>query len=79
MREPAGEIRLYGASNFQVVRRLRAMIESVSDNLPENRVQALSQELDLLDRAAQNLFPFPEDLALTRVADSQGLGGASGA
>jgi len=73
------EIRLYGASNFQVVRRLRAMIESVSDNLPENRVQALSQELDLLDRAAQNLFPFPEDLALTRVTDSQGLGGASGA
>jgi len=71
------EIRLYGAGNFQVVRRLRAMIESLSQNLPERRVPALREELDLLDRAAQKLYPFPEDLALTLVADSQGLGGAS--
>jgi uncharacterized membrane protein len=72
------ELRLYGAGNFQVVRRLRAMIESESENLPERRAPALRRELDLLDRAAQKLFPFPEDLALTRVADAQGLGGASG-
>ncbi len=71
------EIRLYGAGNFQVVRRLRAMIESVSQNVPERRATVLGEELDLLDRAAQGLFPFPEDLARSRVPDSQGLGGAS--
>jgi hypothetical protein len=32
-----------------------------------------------LDRALETLYVFPEDLALARIADSQGLGGASGA
>jgi len=72
------EIRLYGAGNFQVVRRLRAMIESILQNLPERRVSALHQELDLLDRTVGKLYAFPEDLARSRASDSQGLGGASG-
>jgi uncharacterized membrane protein len=73
------EIRLYGASNFQVVRRLRAMIESVAQNLPEHRAAALRQELQLLDSTVERLYPLPEDLKRSRVSDSQGLGGASGA
>lgn len=71
------EIRLYGAGNFQVVRRLRAMIENVSQNVPERRARLLGEELDLLDRAAQEQYRFPEDLKRSRVSDSQGLGGAS--
>jgi uncharacterized membrane protein len=71
------EIRQYGAQSIQVVRRLRAMIENVSQNVPERRATVLGEELDLLDRAAQGQYPFPEDLERSRVPDSQGLGGAS--
>lgn len=71
------EIRLYGAANFQVSRRLRAMIENLLENLPESRRPALRRELDLLDRALDKLHEFPEDLELARQADFQGLGGAS--
>jgi uncharacterized membrane protein len=70
------EIRLYGAENFQVARRLRAMIENLVQGLPEARRPALCQELKLLDQTLEKLFPLPEDLALARVADTQGLGGA---
>jgi uncharacterized membrane protein len=71
------EIRLYGAENFQVARRLRAMMENLIETLPERRLPALRRELDLLDRALEKLSLFPEDLALARVPDSQGLGGSS--
>ena len=71
------EIRHYGAGNFQVARRLRAMIENVLQSVPERRTPDLRQELDLLDRALEKLYAFPEDVARARVADSQGLGVAS--
>ena len=71
------EIRHYGAGNLQVARRLRAMIDSLMEVLPESRVPALRREWQLLDRAVQRLFPFPEDLALARTPDRQGLGCAS--
>lgn len=73
------EIRFYGAENFQIARRLRAMSENLIQTLPEHRHAALRQELDLLDRTLEKLHVFPENLALARIADSQGLGGASGA
>jgi uncharacterized membrane protein len=72
------EIRQYGARSIQVVRRLRAMIESLSQSLPESRLPALRQQQDLLDRTLPDFYAFPEDLALARIADSQGLGGSSG-
>lgn len=73
------EIRFYGAENMQIARRLRAMNENLVLSLPEHRHAALRQELDLLDRMLEKLYVFPEDLALARIPDSQGLGGASGA
>jgi uncharacterized membrane protein len=73
------EIRLYGAENFQIARRLRAMIDNLMKTLPESRWPALGLELDLLDRTIENLYPLPEDLAVARIADTQGLGGSSGA
>jgi uncharacterized membrane protein len=68
------EIRLYGAENFQVARRLRAMIENLIATLPESRRPALQQELSLLDGMLEKLYSSPEDVARARVADSQGLG-----
>ena len=70
------EIRFYGAENFQVARRLRAMIDDLLAILPEARRPALQCELDLLDRALERLHEFPEDLALARQPDLQGLGGS---
>jgi uncharacterized membrane protein len=72
------EIRHCGAQNMQIARRLRAMIENLVQTLPGNRHPALQKELQLLDRAIEELFRYPEDLALARVGDAQGLGGASG-
>ena len=72
------EIRLYGAGNFQIARRLRAMIENLAEILPEPRQPALHRELTLLDRSLEKLHHFPEDLALARQPDLQGLGRTEG-
>jgi uncharacterized membrane protein len=72
------EIRICGGSNMQVARRLRAMIENLIKTLPEHRHLALREQLSLLDREIERHFVFPGDIALARIADSQGLGGASG-
>jgi uncharacterized membrane protein len=72
------EIRLYGAENFQIARRLRAMIDNLMKTLPESRRPALRLELDLLNRTIEKFYIFPEDVALARISDTQGLGGSSG-
>ena len=71
------EIRHCGAQNIQVVRRLRAMIENLIQTLPKHRHPILQRELTLLDREIERYFVYPEDLALARMSDPQGLGGAS--
>jgi len=68
------EIRFYGASNFQVARRLRAMLENLPRALPESRWPALHKELALLDQTLVQLHPLADDLALARTPDLQGLG-----
>jgi uncharacterized membrane protein len=68
------EIRLYGAENFQIARRLRAMIENLLQVLPAARAPALKEELALLDQTLERLNMLPGDLALARVPDLQGLG-----
>jgi uncharacterized membrane protein len=72
------EIRSCGSNNLQIVRRLRAMIENLVRTLPSHRHAALLQELSLLDRECERNFTYPEELALARIADTQGLGGHSG-
>ena len=71
------EVRLYGGGNFQIARRLRAMIEDLLTNLPERRQPPLELELRLLDEAVERLYTSPEDRALARTPDMQGLGGGS--
>jgi uncharacterized membrane protein len=71
------EIRQCGAGSIQIARRLRAAIENLIQSLPEHRHDALRAELALLDRAIASKHPFPEDLALAHIPDSQGLGGSA--
>lgn len=71
------EIRQCGVGSIQIARRLRAAIENLIQCLPEHRHEALRVELRLLDRAIASKHPFPEDLALARIPDSQGLGGSA--
>ncbi len=71
------EIRFYGASNIQIARRLRAMIVNLAKTLPAERHPSFRQELELLDRMLEKLYVLPEDLALARIPDSQGLGGST--
>jgi uncharacterized membrane protein len=68
------EIRLYGAENYQIARRLRAMLENLAATLAENRRPALLKELRLLDQTLEALNLLPDDLVLARTPDLQGLG-----
>ncbi len=72
------EIRRSGSGNFQVARRLRSMIDNLLQTLPAHRLPAIAEELKLLDREIEQKFTYPEDLALARIGDPQGLGGRSG-
>jgi len=71
------EIRACGAGSVQIPRRQRAMLENLLRTLPASRHAALRQQLDLLDRTLPDYYKLPEDLALARIPDSQGMGGAS--
>jgi uncharacterized membrane protein len=72
------EIRCCGAGSVQVARRLRAMLDNLVASLPAHRHPALAQERDRLDRIIGAAYALPDDLALARIADSQGLGGSAG-
>jgi uncharacterized membrane protein len=71
------EIASCGANNVQIARRLRAMIENCIESLPRHRHGALLIQRDRLDRMIESLYPIPDDLALARLPDTQGLGGSS--
>lgn len=72
------ETRHCGAGSIQVARRLRSMLENLIQTLPPHRHAELLQQIKLLDRALGEHYKFPEDLALARIPDSQGMGGALG-
>ena len=73
------EIRACGAGSIQIPRRQRAMLENLIATLPAYRHPALREQRDLLDRTLPDFYKLPEDLALARIPDTQGLGGASSA
>jgi uncharacterized membrane protein len=70
------EIRHFGRESIQVARRLRAMLENLTQTLPESRSVLLQRELQLLHRSAERFFHEPEDRSLAGVGDLQGVGGA---
>jgi uncharacterized membrane protein len=69
------EIRQYGGTSIQVARRLRAMLENLTEVLPPERTSLLRDEMRLLQRSARRCFPDPEDCALAEISDLQGVGG----
>jgi uncharacterized membrane protein len=69
------EIRHFGRSSIQVARRLRAMLENLSQIVSEGRSSLIRRELDLLHKSAESFFTEPEDRALADVSDLQGVGG----
>jgi uncharacterized membrane protein len=70
------EIRHCGASNIQIARRLRAMLDDLLDALPPHRDVALEAERRRLSAAVAASYPLADDLALAQHPDSQGLGGS---
>jgi uncharacterized membrane protein len=68
------EIRQYGRGSFQVVRRLRAMLENLMASLPADRRSPLEVQLRMLARSVERDFPDAEDRASAAYADPQGLG-----
>jgi uncharacterized membrane protein len=69
------EIRHFGGESIQVVRRLRAMLETLILTVPGKRAVLLRQELTLVNRLVARSFQEPEDRALAEVSDFQGVGG----
>ncbi|MGW6687072.1 DUF2254 domain-containing protein [Streptomyces sp. NPDC054961] len=69
------EIREYGATSFQVCRRLRALLEDLLENLPAERLPAVLAELALLEESVQREFTDPARRAAAQTADRQGIGG----
>ena len=70
------EIRMCGAGNVQIARRLRAMLDDLRSTLPAHRHQILDDEARRLTQALQALYPQPDDLELAMQPDRQGLGGS---
>jgi hypothetical protein len=53
------------------------MLNNLDEVLPESRRAAWRLERDLLDRMIEKVYLLPEDAALARIADKQGLGGSA--
>ncbi len=71
------EIREYGASSIQVLRRLSAMLEELHETVrPEHRA-AVEQELARLDAVVTERWGRSVDLDRASTADGQGIGGPS--
>jgi uncharacterized membrane protein len=68
------EIRQFGGSSIQIVRRLRAMLENLIEVLPPERGAPLRVELDVLKRTVEHDFREPEDRRRAGKGDSLGVG-----
>ncbi|MFF3956106.1 DUF2254 family protein [Streptomyces sp. NPDC001890] len=71
------ETLMYGSSNPQVVRRLRALLERVSAAAPPSRREELARRTAALERLSSAALPDPLLSAVADVPDRQGLGGSS--
>jgi len=71
------EIREYGETSIQVVRRLRAMLEELSESVLPERQSAVLRELERLDRSVARRWGETVDVDLASRADRQGVGGPS--
>ncbi len=71
------EIREYGETSIQVVRRLRAMLEELSESVLPERRDAVQLELERLNAAVTRSWGETVDFDLAGRPDRQGIGGPS--
>jgi uncharacterized membrane protein len=71
------EIREYGDTSIQVVRRLRAMLEELAESVLPERREAVLEELARLDAAVTEEWAGTVDFDLAGLSDRQGIGGPS--
>ena len=69
------EIRQYGGSSVQVVRRLRAVLEDLREQVKPEYRAAVDEELRRLDATVDEHWSRSVDLDLARLPDGQGIGG----
>jgi len=67
------EIRTFGAGQYQVARRLRALLDDLIADLPESRRRPLVEQCTLLDHAVAASIP-ENQRAAALVPDRQGIG-----
>ena len=69
------EIRQFGAGQYQIARRLRALLDTLLADLPERRRPPLRRQLGLLDDAVAGAYPLSQR-GDALVPDPQGIGTA---
>ena len=68
------QIRRYGASDLEIMRRIRALLGDLLEALPAERRPALRQHLERLEATVARNFEEEDDVRLASIADRQGLG-----
>jgi len=69
------EIREYGSTSIQVMRRMRAMLEDLRDEVRAEHRPAVEEELARLQTTVTRAFADSVDLDRANTADPQGIGG----
>ena len=69
------EIREYGSTSIQVMRRLRAMLEDLHESVRSEHRPAVEAEIAKLDATTATGFADSVDQAQARAPDGQGIGG----
>jgi uncharacterized membrane protein len=69
------EIREYGATSIQVMRRMRALLEQLRREVPPEHRAAVDEELVRLDATVASSFGHSTDLDRASIADPLGMGG----
>jgi uncharacterized membrane protein len=70
------EIRHAGTGQFQVARRMRALLDHLDEVCPETRRSAIARHRAALDESVEANFPLETDRRFASAADAQGVGGA---
>jgi uncharacterized membrane protein len=68
------EIRYYGATSIQVMRRLRALLEDLREAVPPDRRLAVEHQLIRITTSIDRSFPDVNDRRDALQADRQGIG-----
>jgi uncharacterized membrane protein len=68
------ELRLAGAAQLQVARRLQAALEDLKAVTPPERQPVLDRQLELLDGLVRKQFEDEKDIEASLTANQQGIG-----